>query len=213
MSVVYTSNINDFKSFVNQENKLIILNRKTPPNAKSFFQKLIKINFTIYGKVHKDTAYEDIRDILDEEFTKNIKIKNDIFYENWIKDISQLCNLFCDIENSSYSSIWISSKRGCGRYHIDNVPKRLLVTYSGQGTEWLPDEAVDREAYVNGESNKKIIKNNFAKKFIREWNVAIFKGGSKGILHKTPDVALNGPSILMRLDYATYWDKIFSNLK
>ena len=209
MSVIHTANIEEFKSFVNQTNQLTVLERKVPPKASSFFNKLIKINFTIFGKVHKDRTIEDIKFILDEEFTKNIK--NDVFYKTWINDISQLCKLFCDLENSSYISIWLSSKRGCKRYHIDNVPKRLLVTYAGQGTEWIPDEAADREAYANGDTNENIIKNNSAKKFIREWDVAIFKGGPNGLLHRTPDVALNGPSILMRLDYAKYWDQILTN--
>ena len=60
---------------------------------------------------------------------------------------------------------------------------------------------------------KILLKMILEKKFIREWNVAIFKGGPNGLLHRTPDVALNGPSILMRLDYAKYWDQILTNLK
>ena len=33
-----------------------------------------------------------------------------------------------------------------------------------------------------------------------EWDIAIFRGGASGLLHRTPDDALNGHSILMRLD-------------
>ena len=57
-------------------------------------------------------------------------------------------------------SMWLGSKRGCKRYHIDSVPQRLLVTYSGEGTEWLPDDAADKIAYLNGEPNEKILKNS-----------------------------------------------------
>ena len=91
-------------------------------------------------------------------------------------------------------------KVGSARYHVDNVPYRLLVTYAGKGTEWLPEEASDRGAYARGEPNEKIIKDHSAKQFIEQWDVAIFRGGASGLLHRTPDPALQANSILMRLD-------------
>ena len=65
---------------------------------------------------------------------------------------------FCDLQKRDTINIWIGTNRGCRRYHIDNVPQRLLVTYAGKGTEWLPEEAADRNAYEKGEPNEKIIK-------------------------------------------------------
>ena len=108
--------------------------------------------------------------------------------------------------------MWLGSKRGCKRYHIDNVPQRLLVTYSGEGTEWLPDDAADKIAYLNGQSNEKILKNSKKKQFVNEWDIAIFKGGSEGLLHRTPDSALNKNSILLRLDHAYYWKNVYNNI-
>ena len=119
-----------------------------------------------------------------------------------------LCKLYCDIENSTHVSIWSGSKRGCRRYHVDDVPQRLLVTYSGQGTEWISDEFADRDAYKRGEKNDRILKNKSKKKYIDRWDVALFKGGPNGLLHRTPDSALNNPSILMRLDHPGYWERV-----
>ena len=142
MSILYTNNIKELKNFTEKKNQLTILNRKAPSNAIYFFDKLIKLNFTIIGEVYKSSALSDVRCILDQQFTK--VITNDPFYDFWLEDISLLCKLFCDIEKSNYISLWLGSKRGCQRYHIDDVPQRLLVTYAGQGTEWIPDEAADR---------------------------------------------------------------------
>ena len=80
------------------------------------------------------------------------------------------------------------------------MPRRLLVTYDGKGTEWLPDEAVDRAAYTKGEPNELIVKDPSSKRFIDEWDIAVFKGGNGGLLHRTPDEALASPSVFMRLD-------------
>ena len=87
-----------------------------------------------------------------------------------------------------------------------------MVTYAGQGTEWIPDEAADRNAYYNGEPNENIIKDKSATKYIDKWDVAIFRGGSNGLLHKTPKTALKTSSVLMRLDYSKYWDRIFKRI-
>ena len=67
---------------------------------------------------------------------------------------------------------------------------RLLVTYAGKGTEWIPDEFVDRNAYENGLPNESILKNPSRSKFINTWDVAIFRGGPDGLLHRSPDAAL-----------------------
>lgn len=135
-------------------------------------------------------------------------MQKDSFYVNWISDMAQVCEVFSDTLDSDSVGFCLSTKRGCRRYHVDNVPMRLLVTYAGQGTEWLPDEAVDRSALLNNSTNEKIIKDVSKRKFINSWDVAIFNGGANGLLHRTPDLALNNPSVLMRLDHKSFWDNI-----
>ena len=55
----------------------------------------------------------------------------------------------------------------------------------------------------------KIIKDESARKFINKWDIAIFRGGKNGILHRTPDSALKYySSILMRLDDPSFLDEI-----
>ena len=80
--------------------------------------------------------------------------------------MAKISGLFCNVANQNTIGVWVGSKRGCKRYHIDNVPYRLLVTYAGKGTEWLPDEASDRGAYARGEANENIIKDQSAERFI-----------------------------------------------
>ena len=119
--------------------------------------------------------------------------------------------VFCDTQKSDSVCFWLSSERGCRRYHIDNVPLRMLITYAGKGTEWLPDEVADRLAFVKGEPNEKIVRDPTALQFMKAWDIAIFRGGAKGLLHRTPDDALNSPSILLRLDHPSFWDNVLKN--
>lgn len=116
------------------------------------------------------------------------------------EDMVKVSQSFCDTQHSNAVGFWLGSERSCRRYHVDNVPLRALVTYAGKGTEYLPDEAANRNAFKDGEPNEKIVRDVAAIRFMNAWDVAVFRGGSKGLLHRTPDAAFFKPSILMRLD-------------
>ena len=87
----------------------------------------------------------------------------------------------------------------------------MLITYAGKGTEWLPDKVADRRAFANGEPNEMIVRDRKELQFMKLWDVAVFQGGEKGLLHRTPDDALNGPSIFLRLDHPSFWDNVHKN--
>ena len=210
MGYLRIDKMDSIKDFPKKSDQLAIMNRSMPENASLFFTQLLKISFNITGEIYKETATINIKDLLSDKLPK--KIKNNVFYQPWIEDMANLCEMFCITEKSSYISFSISSHRGCRRYHIDNVPLRLLVTYAGQGTEWLPDEFANKRAYANGEPNEKIIKDISKKQFVGEWDIALFKGGPEGLLHRTPDSALNKNSILIRLDHARFWKDIQRNV-
>ena len=203
MDVFFTDKLDLLSDFADQSHRLAIFQREEPDDASMFFQSLMKTTFRVSGKLGKATAVDDIRAILGKDIPSDVQ--RNPFYEVWLKDMADVSSLFCDVEKDDAISIWIGSKRGCTRYHVDIVPQRLLVTYAGRGTEWLPDEAADWKAYSTGEPNEKIIKDPAARQYIGQWDVAIFRGGQHGLLHRTPDEALNGPSVLMRLDNKTFY--------
>ena len=39
----------------------------------------------------------------------------------------------------------------------------------------------------------------------------LFRGGSDGLLHRSPDAALNGTSIMMRLDHEYFWNEVMKH--
>ena len=203
----FFNELDNLEKFKKSNEQIKIIERKKPIGGESFFQKLNKLPFSIYGNVSQENTNGDIKKLLKEVIPE--KIQYDPFYGYWLEDMSEVCNLFCSFQGEDNISFWLGSKRGCTRYHIDMVPYRLLVTYDGQGTEILPDEAADRNAFINGKSNEEIVIDNFAHRFIDQWDVAIFRGGEKGILHRTPDSASNeSSSVLMRLDGSSFFKEI-----
>ena len=190
-------------NFYRDDSYLNILDREKPYKSNEFFKNLIEEPFEFNVNIKKVNAFEDIKYHLNKELLK--RVQDQIFYYKWIKDMSEICILYSDIIKKDSLNFSLKTSRGCKRYHIDNVPVRLLVTYYGKGTEWLPRDVCNYSAYYNGESNEKIIKIKNRSKFIKPWSIAVFKGqkfkgGTKAILHRTPNEALNKKSLLMCLD-------------
>ena len=206
MSIIKVDNWQSLSMYSKRNEQLAILERDRPAQTEEFFQALQQTPFRVIGRVTRDNSAKDIRNIL--QATLSETIRTDPFYNVWILDMAGLAQRFCKILGSDAVGFCLGTKRGCRRYHIDKVPMRCLVTYSGQGTEWIPDEAADRKAFSLGAPNSDILKDLYKRQFITPWHVAIFRGGENGLLHRTPDSALGGPSILMRLDHASYWDEL-----
>jgi hypothetical protein len=211
MNIYQSNKLQDLKNFDEYSAQLGIIERSMPVGVDAFFQKLMRSHFKFSGEVSKDAAFLDIRNILNKEFSQEIKAE--LLYDEWLEDMAEVCKTFCVLEKIEAVSFHLGTQRACRRYHIDNVPKRMLVTYAGKGTEWLPDEAADREAFLSGEPNEKIIKDPSALQFINQWDVAVFRGGPEGVLHRTPDAALNGPSILMKLDHPEFLKNIIPGIE
>ena len=194
------------KSFANCDDQVKIINRTPPSGSEIFFKKLTQFPFISVGRVSKKFIRQDIKKILEEKIPA--EIQNEQFYEFWLNDMINMSDLFCNFLNDDSICFWLGSERGCKRYHVDSVPYRMLVTYAGQGTELLNDKGADRIAFVNGMPNEKIVKDKSYIEFMNQWDISIFRGGKNGILHRSPDSALNGQSILMKLDYGLFWEKI-----
>ena len=196
-----------FDNFYKDDLYLNILDREKPYKSNEFFKTLVSEPFELNISIKKENTFEDIKYHLGKQLLE--RVKDHVFYYKWIKDMSEICILYFNIIKKNRLHFSLKTSRGCKRYHIDNVSMRLLVTHYGKGTEWLPRDACSYSAYYNGESNEKIIKIKNESNFIKPWSIAVFKGqkfkgGTKAILHRTPEEALNKKSLLMCLDSESF---------
>ncbi len=211
MNILRTNKLDMLKGFSASANQLAIVCRQVPSGADSFFQTLMQTSFSVTAEVRKECALNDIRAVLATTIPDNMQRVP--FYHIWLSDMAKISEVFCQIQTTDSVSFWLGSERGCRRYHVDNVSLRMLLTYAGKGTEWLSDVAADRQAFLNGEPNEKILKDKSARQFMKQWAVAVFRGGPKGLLHQTPDAALRDPSILMWLDHPSIWRTLRTDQK
>ena len=89
----------------------------------------------------------------------------------------------------------------CRKFHVDYVRYRLVTTYVGPGTEWVPDSAVRREALDHPpdcpcDANKEIVKDASAIRHAVPGEVVVMKGAlhpnSLGAVHRSPPIEGTG---------------------
>lgn len=95
----------------------------------------------------------------------------------------------------------------CPRFHVDNLAVRLVTTYAGPGSEWLPETAVERHGLGAPHPGKPDAARDVAA--IERLNVgdlALLKGEGwignegRGLVHRSPQPANGDRRLLLALD-------------
>lgn len=119
-------------------------------------------------------------------------------------DIARLASLFGEIAGTTAVRIRLEAidGPGCRLFHADHVGLRLLCTYAGPATEWVPDDAVDRAALGD---NARAITRHSAVRRLPRFAVGVLKGeafpgnAGRGIIHRSPPVR-SSPRLLLCID-------------
>lgn len=134
---------------------------------------------------------------------------------NWlIDDLTDLVYRFSEAANTSSVRFRLETLRhaGCCKFHTDFLEVRMLCTYFGPGTEWVPGHAVCREeigcsAGSLDEANRRIVPDFNKIQQAPTGTVLIFKGDlypgeeGGGLVHRSaPVTASNHTRLLLRMD-------------
>lgn len=120
-------------------------------------------------------------------------------------DIARLARLFAALlgTNAVHGRLEAIDSPACRLFHADHVGLRLLCTYAGAGTEWVPDAAVDRARLGD---NRAALRDPAAVRRLPRFAVAILKGhawpgnAGRGVVHRSPDASPDRPRLLLCLD-------------
>ncbi|MEO1255010.1 MAG: DUF1826 domain-containing protein [Bacteroidota bacterium] len=128
--------------------------------------------------------------------------------ESFWQDVFMLANDFMVFSKDGLGSLHLQivDNNACSKFHTDGYPLRLFTTYAGPGTEWLPEEVVDRSAL--GTTNERIVKDHRKIQQMNPGDVSILKGeisnhgkATRGIVHKSPEIKQTGEKrIILRID-------------
>lgn len=97
----------------------------------------------------------------------------------------------------------------CPRFHCDNLPVRLVTTYHGPGSEWLPEWAVNRHGLGAPRPNKpEIVADPSAVQRLGSGDLALLKGSgwfgneARPLVHRSPALPAGQQRLLLTLDPA-----------
>jgi len=105
----------------------------------------------------------------------------------WIADAAALAEQFVGVSGEPIVDIRLErvANDACWKFHIDNVFIRLVTTYFGPGTELVPDgfgqQARAAQRAYDGPLRR-----------LQAGDVAIFRGGATGVVHRSPPIAQTG---------------------
>lgn len=125
-------------------------------------------------------------------------------------DIHQVLDMFCCLFDAKILGLRINTLEHamCPRFHTDNVAIRLITTYYGLATEWLPDQLSSRTALgtvfasqINTPGAITASEKNI--QCMAAGDVALFKGElwegneGRGIIHRSPAPTIQQPKRLV----------------
>ncbi len=133
-----------------------------------------------------------------------------------ITDIGHLVELFCNLFELKQAELKLTAldQVMCPRFHVDNVPCRLITTYLGCSTQWLTHQAVDRSKLGRGnnglpDERSGIYRHAEDIRQLTNGDVALLKGalweGSKytSLVHRSPTPKPGESRLLLTLDFVT----------
>jgi len=118
-------------------------------------------------------------------------------------DIAALLARFAHLADARRLRVSLGAVRTdkCRKFHVDFIRYRLITTYVGPGTEWVPDAAVRREALDHPpdcpcDANEKIVQDASAIRYAVPGEVIVMKGAlhpnHRGAVHRSPPIEGTG---------------------
>ncbi len=130
------------------------------------------------------------------------------------EDIAKLVDMFCYLFDLKRAGLRLTvlNQAMCPRFHVDKVPCRLITTYQGVATQWLPQSLVNREKLGkgnNGQTDEQsgLFQDKHDIQQLQCGHVALLKGElwqdneHAGIVHRSPATPPKQSRLLLTLDF------------
>jgi hypothetical protein len=118
-------------------------------------------------------------------------------------DAAALLARFGDLTASARLRLWLGAIRTdqCRKFHVDWLRYRMITTYAGPGTDWLPEESVDRGALAHAadcgcDEERPILRPGHAPRRAAAGDVLILRGArpqaGRAAVHRSPPIEGSG---------------------
>lgn len=198
---------------------------KQPTVLSDIYQE--KINIAIWQRERPNSLKSSVKEFLElnPTFQKEMTLtpqdalsRVNEFFDNKMtevsEDIAALVDMFCYLFELKEAGMRLKvlDKAMCPKFHVDKVPCRLVTTYQGTATEWLPHEVVDQTKLgwgCNGlpDSESGLYQSESDIQQLACGDVALIKGTlwdgneNAGLVHRSPELISNEKRLILTLDF------------
>jgi len=198
---------------------------KQPTVLSDIYQE--KINIAIWQREISDTLQYSVKEFLslNPTFQKEMILTpqdalsrvSESFNNNMTEvseDIAELVDMFCYLFELKEAGMRLKvlDKAMCPKFHVDKVPCRLVRTYQGMATEWLPHEVIDQTKLgwgCNGlpDSESGLYQSESDIQQLDCGDVALLKGTlwegneNEGLVHRSPELIAKEKRLILTLDF------------
>ncbi|EDP60175.1 succinylglutamate desuccinylase [Vibrio sp. AND4] len=131
-----------------------------------------------------------------------------------LRNIADLVDMFCYLFELKSAGLRLATLTSpmCPRFHVDQVPCRLVTTYHGTATQWLTNDTIDRSKLGRGSNGMSDAESGLYKQDsdiqrLSVGDVALLKGErwigneNKGLVHRSPHLSSDETRLLLTLDF------------
>jgi len=129
------------------------------------------------------------------------------------EDIALIVDMFCclfDVEEVGLRLTTLDSAM-CPKFHVDQIPCRLVTTYAGIATQWLDNSEINRSKLGRASIGvadhlSGLYNSDSALQQLQAGDVALLKGSGwqgnekMGLVHRSPALMANERRLLLTLD-------------
>ena len=180
---------------------LALWQRQLPLHIAEFGALLVSLNEPLADSMVIELDSEDATPNLQDLASSCRDLEG---YEGFIADVSWLVSAFACLLGAKRIGVRLRllDKAMCPRFHVDQVPVRLITTYAGIGSQWLREGVMDRRqlSQADAEPSERIEQ-------IHCGEVALLKGtkwhGNEGhgLIHRSPALKADERRLILTLDW------------
>jgi len=195
-----------FADIYQEQNNIAIWRRDLPLKLQHYIAEFLHSNRSLQASmtVAPQNVHASINELLGDTDENN----------PLSADIAELVDMFCYLFELQQVGLRLTTldHAMCPRFHVDSVPCRLVTTYQGAATQWLPHQAVNRTKL--GKANKglsdehsEVYQNLTDICQLNTGDVALLKGErwegneNAGLVHRSPAVNEGERRFLLTLDF------------
>lgn len=186
------------------------------------------LNIAIWQRDHDEELTHAVRHFLDQNksVSKSLTLTPENAYEKLeyttdgtapkvlLENMAELVDMYCYLFDLKQAGLRLATLDNamCPRFHVDKVPCRLVSTYHGIATQWLPNHVVDRSKLGHGSNGQPdSVSGLYAKESLVQQvtcgDVALLKGElwigneNSGLVHRSPAMQNEATRLLLTLDF------------